>query len=270
MPLSAADRAARSFCCAPPWSCHIPWEDEDVTRATIASPGSTKENKNFIVNNYTATLYTLARIFDVGDQLLRRSEGAAENLVRRKLARAVGLGEDHYALNGTGTSEPFGLLTAIGASDDYVSTFSSPSDSTIAGSVAAAVATAAGALENRGAIADGVVMNTLDFWRMLRQGADTAGFWLNPNLDVNAGRALSLWGIPVRHTPNIASDTLVVGEFSSVEFYRGLGYRVDVSSEAGDRWDKNLTGFRGEEDIAFDARPAVYAGRFQRITNAVP
>jgi hypothetical protein len=42
-----------------------------------------------------------------------------------------------------------------------------------------------------------------------------------------------------------------------------------VSSEAGDRWDKNLTGFRGEEEIAFDARHAVYAGRFQRITNAV-
>ncbi len=102
-------------------------------------------------------------------------------------------------------------------------------------------------------------MNTTDFWRMLRQGADTAGFWLDPGVDVQSGRALSAWGIPIRHTPNIASDTLVVGEFKSVKFYRGQGYRVDVSSEAGDRWDKNLTGFRGEEDIAFDARPAVYA-----------
>ena len=52
-------------------------------------------------------------------------------------------------------------------------------------------------------------------------------------------------------------------------FFKGQGYRVDTSSEAGDRWDKNLTGFRGEEEIAFDARPAVYAGKFQRITNAV-
>jgi hypothetical protein len=49
---------------------------------------------------------------------------------------------------------------------------------------------------------------------------------------------------------------------------RGHGYRVDVCSEVGDRWDKNLTSFRGEEEIAFDARPAVYAGKFQRITNA--
>jgi hypothetical protein len=42
-----------------------------------------------------------------------------------------------------------------------------------------------------------------------------------------------------------------------------------VSSEAGDRWDKNLTGFRGEEDIAFDARPAVYTGYFQRLIDVV-
>jgi hypothetical protein len=45
---------------------------------------------------------------------------------------------------------------------------------------------------------------------------------------------------------------------------------VDVSSEAGDRWDKNLTGFRGEEEIAFDARPFVYTGLFQRVANILP
>ena len=66
---------------------------------------------------------------------------------------------------------------------------------------------------------------------------------------------------------NISS---IRGEFGAVQFFRGQGYRVDTSSEAGDRWDKNLTGFRGEEEIAFDARPSVYAGKFQRVSNAVP
>ena len=245
----------------------VPWEQETISRAVIALPGATKENSNFIVNNYTATLYTLARIFDVGNQLLRQSAGAAEQLVRSKLARAIGLGEDWYALNGTGSSMPYGLLTALGTSGTYVSTFSSPSDSTIAGSFAAAVATAAGTLEDRGAEANGAICNTADFWRAMRQGADTAGFWIDPGAP--AGRQLSLWGIPVRPSPSVPTDTIVVGDFASVQFYRGAGYRVDVSSEAGDRWDKNLTGFRGEVEIAFDARPAVYAGRFQRITNAV-
>ena len=257
----------------------IPWEQEGISRAVIALPGATKENSNFIVNNYSATLYTLARIFDVGNQLLRHSQGAAERLVRRKLARAFALGEDYYAIQGSGSSQPYGLLTALGTSGDYVSTFSSPADNTVAGSVASAIATAAGALENRGAMATGAVMNTVDFWRMARQGSDEAGFFFNPaegpsNIDAAGagtagGRGWSVFGIPLRHTPNVPTDTLVVGDFADVDFYRGEGYRVDTSSEAGDRWDKNLTGFRGEEEIAFDARPAVYTGKFQRITNAV-
>ena len=245
----------------------VPWEDSADSRAVIASPGSTKENANFIVGSYTATLYTLARIFDVGNQLLRQSAGAAEQLVRAKLASAVARGEDYYAIQGTGSSEPYGLLTAIGSSGPYVSTFSSPADNTVAGSVAAAIATAAGALENRGARADGAIMNTADWWRARRQGTDEAGFLLDPT--AASGREMSLFGIRVRHSPNVPSDTIVVGEFRSALFFRGAGYRVDVSSEAGDRWDKNLTGFRGESEIAFDARPAVYTGRFQRIVNAV-
>jgi hypothetical protein len=66
-----------------------------------------------------------------------------------------------------------------------VSTFSSPADNTVAGSVIAAVSTAAGALEARGAVADGIVMNTADYWRARRQGADTAGFWIDPAAPAN-------------------------------------------------------------------------------------
>jgi hypothetical protein len=31
-----------------------------------------------------------------------------------------------------------------------------------------------------------------------------------------------------------------------------------------------LTGFRGEEEMGFDARPAVYAGYFQLSTDVIP
>jgi HK97 family phage major capsid protein len=248
----------------------IPWESDVIARAVIAAAGATKENSNFAVNNYSATLYTLARIFDVGNQLLRQSEGAAEQLVRSKLARAFALGEDYYALNGSGSSQPYGLLTALGTSGDHVTTFSSPSNSTVAGSMISAVLTAAGELADLGAIPDGVVLNSGDFYLMARQGSDTAGFWRDPfapiasiGQDVNGPG-----GFRWRHSPNVPTDTIVVGEFSTTPFFRGEGYRVDTSSEAGDRWDKNLTGFRGEEEIAFDARPAVYTRKFKRIVNA--
>lgn len=256
----------------------IPWEDGNSTysRAVIAAAGATKENKNFLVNNYTATLYTLARIFDVGNQLLRQSEGAAERLVRSSLARAFALGEDYYAIQGSGSSQPYGLLTALGTSGTYVTTHSSPATTTIAGNWATAVAKAAGAIADRGAVPDAVVMNSGDYWNSIVSGADAAGFYVNPmgggfgfNAAATGTTGAGPWGLSLRHTPNMPSDSLVVGAYKSAMFFRGQGYRVDVSSEAGDRWDKNLTGFRGEEEIAFDARPAVYTGNFQRIVNVM-
>ena len=250
----------------------IPFENSATTRAIVVAAGVTKENQDFIVGAYTATLYTLARIFDVGNQLLRQSEGVAEQLVRSRLARAFGLGEDYYALQGSGSSEPYGLLTAIGTTGQYVTTFSSPSDSTVAGSVISAVMTMMGVLANRGADPDGAVLNTADFYEMRRQGSDSAGFWIDPFASVppvgsdDAGPLGLRW----RHSPNMPTDSSVVGEYRSALFIRGQSYRVDVSDQAGTRWDKNETGFRGEEEIAFDARPPVYTGRFQRVINTVP
>lgn len=248
----------------------IPWEQEGISRAVIALPGATKENSNFIANNYTATLYTLARIFDVGNQLLRHSQGAAERLVRSKLARAFALGEDYYAINGSGTNQPYGLLTALdNSASAYITTFSSPADNTVAGSVITAVLSAAGDLANRGAVPDAVVLNSADFYRAWRQGTDEAGFFSDPFRSIAAiGQDVAgPGGFRWRHSPNMPTDHLIVGEYGTTQFFRGDGYRVDTSSEAGDRWDKNLTGFRGEEEIAFDARPAVFTGKFQLIEN---
>jgi hypothetical protein len=60
-------------------------------------------------------------------------------------------------------------------------------------------------------------------------------------------------------------DSLVIGEGDAAKFYTGQGFRIDSASEAGTRWDYNLTGFRGEEEIGFNAQPAVYTGAFQRL-----
>ncbi len=68
----------------------------------------------------------------------------------------------------------------------------------------------------------------------------------------------------------VASDTSIVGDFKSATLFVGDDYRVDVSSEAGDRWDKNLTGFRAEEEIGFNADASVLVGAFQRITGLIP
>lgn len=249
------------------------------TRASVVSRGSTKPNVDIATQNYSATFYTLAQIYDAANQWLRQTGGQGERIIRQRLGQALALGEAYYVLNGTGTNEPKGILTSIGVSGTFVTTHTA-SNSTVAGSAATAIAKASGALANRSRQPDGVVMNAGDFWTMLAQGSDNAGFWVAPAAgpaSVNAAGflqgqpALRLWNsnLGIHPDPNMPADSLVVGAWKEAELYVGEDYRVDSSSEAGTRWDQNLTGFRAEEEIAFNADPYVASGLFQRIIDAV-
>ena len=251
----------------------VPVEGLAPVRATVQAYGATKTNIDFTVSKYSATMYTIAAIYDVGNQLLRNSRGAAEKLVRDRLTRAQALGEAYYILQGSGTNEPKGILTSIGGSGTFVTSFS-PSATTLAGSVATAIAKATGDLAARARTADGVVTNASDFWVMAAQGTDTAGFFLAPAAGPSAINPtigmMRIWGLPVYADVNMPTDSLVVGEWKSATLYTGQTWRVDVSDQAGTRWDTNETGFRGEEEIGFNADAYVTAGIFQRIANAVP
>jgi HK97 family phage major capsid protein len=251
----------------------IPYEGTAPARAVIQTWGEAKENVNFTVGAYTASLVTIARIIDVGNQFLKRSGGAAEALVRSKLGRAFALGENYYVLQGAGGSDPMGILTSLGTvTGTFVSDFTgnTPADNSLPGSIAAAIAVGGGALAARDREAQGVIMNGEDYWRMLRQGTDEAGFFFapvgGPN-DIRPGTLMSPFGVPIVHSSSVPTDDLVVGEFKSLQLFEGDQYRVDTSDVAGDRWDKNLTGFRGEEEIAFNADPYVAEGLLQRVRN---
>lgn len=246
-------------------------------RATVISRGSTKTNVDVSVSQYSATFYTLAQIHDAANQWLRQTGGQGERLIRTRLGQAIALGESYYILQGSGTSEPKGLLTSLGGSGTFVTSHTA-SNSTIAGNAATAIAKASGAIANRNRTPDGVVMNAGDFWTFMAQGADSAGFYIAPTGAASANAvgafsngspAMRIWGLPVYADSNMPADSLVVGAWAEAELYVGADYRIDTSTEAGTRWDQNLTGFRAEEDIAFNADPYVMAGMFQRIVDAV-
>jgi HK97 family phage major capsid protein len=247
------------------------------TRAVVIARGATKTNADVAFANYTATFYTLAVIHDAAEQWLRQTRGQGERLLRERGAEAIANGEAYYVMQGSGTSEPKGLLTSIGASGTFVTTHSSPSVSTVAGNFATAIAKAAGDIAGRNRTATGVVMNPADFWTSLASGADAAGYYLAPGgantVDATGAFgqdfAMRIWGLPVVVSNQMPSDSLVVGDFKAANLYIGADLRIDTSSEAGDRWDKNLIGFRFEEDIAFNADPYVSAGLFQRIVNVM-
>jgi len=252
----------------------IPLEAAAPLRAVVAPFGSTKENVDIASLRYSATLYTIGRIHDVGNQLLRFSAGAAEADVVDRLGRAFALGEAYYILSGSGSAEPLGLLTAIGTSGTYVtadvSGFATP-----AASVFGALASVIGTLENRARRPDAAVVNPADFWTYLvleggasRPYAVSLLQGLGSNGQIDQGQnPLVLFGLPIYRDPNMPAGSALVGEFKATRVYTGLGYRIDSSSEAGTRWDTNETGFRGEEEIGFTGAPYTNAGMFQRITS---
>lgn len=252
----------------------IPFRSSGPSRAVVAGFNTLKENRDLAYNGYSATMYTMALIYDLGKQFVRQSAGAAEQDVMQTLGEAFALGERYYIMSGSGSSEPYGLLTALTASPATYTTSHTPSATTLAGSVATAIAKCAGALATRNVDADRLtaVMSATDYWTMAAQGTDTAGFFYAPAggpANIRPGTLMTPFGIPVLPDPAMTSDRLVVGDFKSLKVYYGDTYRVDSSDQAGTRWDYNLVGFRGEMEIGLDARPAVYSGHFQQVTDLI-
>lgn len=255
----------------------IPVRVAAPTRAAVVAWGDTKTNTNLAYGSYTATMYTLAIIYDLAKQFVRYSAGAAEQDVLSELAHAMELGEAYYILQGSGSSEPYGIQTAIATAFSAYTTSFTASATTLAGSMAKAIATAAGDLAVRNRAPEAALVGAAAYWNMVSQGTDTAGFFFAPaggplslRVDGAAGGA-NPWGIGVYPETQLAgTDDLLVGEFSALDVFFGESYRVDTSDEAGDRWDKNLIGYRGEEEIGLDARAAVFAGAFQFVADIVP
>jgi HK97 family phage major capsid protein len=249
----------------------IPYEVTAITAALLQGAyGSNKDVRDFSFNRATATLYTIAQIADVGNQLLRQSNGSAEAAARRRLGKSIGILEATYVTNGTGSSQPLGFFQAFLAYGDpaaFKTTLSSEPR-------LAAIGRGIAAMETRGIPRDNlvIVMSPTDFWETAVEGLGTtyAGGWA---VDPAGGAAAnppitSAWGVPLKSDPNWPSaqtGTALIIETSDVEIFTGQEYRIDVSSEAGTRFDQNITGFRAEEEFAFNAEPYVRTGRVQKV-----
>jgi HK97 family phage major capsid protein len=249
----------------------IPYVTTAITAALLQGAyGSNKDVRDFSFDQATATLYTIAQIADVGTQLLRQSNGAAEQSARRRLAASIGTREATYITNGSGSSQPLGFFPAIMAFGDvaaFKTTLSSePRLTTIARAIAA--------METRGVARANLVfyVDPTTYWEIASEGLGSsyAGGWA---VDPAGGAAAnppitSAWGVPLRSDPNWPAAEVGTGlliDTSEVQMFVGQDYRIDVSSEAGNRFDQNITGFRAEEEFGFNAQPYVRTGRVQKI-----
>ena len=80
-----------------------------------------------------------------------------------------------------------------------------------------------------------------------------------------AGRWRRTRGTTATITSDLPSGTPSPEPGPTADIDIGSEVRIDVSSEAGRRFDQNVTGFRAEEEFAFNAEPYVRTGKFVKI-----
>lgn len=259
------------------------------SRMQYANWGVTKENRDETYGSYTANLVTFATIFDVGKQYLRFSAGAAERDVLDELAKAAALAENFEVIAGPGTGTVgsgdacLGIYTALNATPAFLGVKAgktgSATSSTVVGSFVAALAEMSGILAGRNRTPTAFVVDHTTYWTAFAQGSDSAGFWASPagiaaGLTVDAAGQMRFVGIPILYdtnlTANATSKILIGAEWDAFKLYRGMEFRIDSSDQAGDRWDKNLVGFRGEMELGFNADTGVHVGAAQLMTAVIP
>ena len=269
-----------------------PYRTGAPSRAQFSNWGATKENRDEAYGSYTATLGTMALIYDVGKQYLRFSAGSAEEDVMDELAKAHGLGENYAVIAGPGTgaltpgvNDPTeGVYTALaaGAATYHTTTFTA-ANATILGSAGKGFTLLLKALAQRSREATAIVIDAGAYWDILGEGSDAAGFFI-PAIESattisgfqrSPDGTLRFHGVPVFRDANLDANSgqtglAIAGEWDTLKLYRGTEFRIDTSDQAGTRWDYNLVGFRGEQEFGIHAGTAVSVGAFQYLTGIVP
>jgi HK97 family phage major capsid protein len=258
------------------------------TRMTFQDWGTTKENLNEAYGSYTANLGTMARVYDISKQYMRFSAGSAEQDVLDELTKAAILGENYYMIAGAGTGSvgsgdpTTGVYTSLNNTATflgYKGAFSSASNSTVAGSFANACISIMSSLAGRARRPTAILVDSTTFFTAIGQGSDNAGFWVNPAggptgfTRTNSG-GLAFWGVPIYYDINLgtnAATKIAIGaQWDAFRLLRGMEFRIDSTDVAGNRWDQNLIGYRGEQEIGFNADTAVHVGAAQLLTSVIP
>lgn len=259
------------------------------SRMQYANWGATKENRDETYGSYTANLVTFAAIYDISKQYLRFSAGSAEEDVLDELVRAAELAENYEIIAGPGTGTSgtgdacLGIYTALNASPAWLGVkgakTGSATSSTVVGSFVNALAEMSGILAGRSRHATAFVVDSTTYWTALAQGSDNAGFWAAPaglaaGLRVSDRGEASFFGVPILYDTNLganaATKILIGAEWDAFKLHRGSEFRIDSSDQAGERWDRNLVGFRGEMELGFNADTGVHVGAAQLMTAVIP
>ncbi len=203
-----------------------------VTAHLAAKPESTLS-----VERASTSLYTVATVSDQIPRQLLAAFGDLESFVSNELGLAVLESCENYALNGTGSGQPTGILNAS------IGSQAKGGDST-----ADAIRKAITTLRNAHVTPEAVIMNPSDL-ETLEMETDANGQYL---LGGPVGSAPgSIWRVRVVESTALAAGTGLVGNFAlGARRWMGLS-RLAWSEAVSDDFAKNAVRFLAETGFGF-------------------
>lgn len=185
---------------------------------------------------------TLAHFVVASKQVLDDVPGL-QSVIDAELIFGVKDIEDQQLLNGGGTGAD--LLGVMVGAAHYVAAFALPALKTQIDVLLAAIAQ----VEALAYLADGIVLNPLD-WRLIHTLKNTQGDYIGGG-PFTTEQIARLWALPVATTASMASGSFLVGAFQQgAQIFDRQEVVVEVSTEDGDNFRKNLVTIRAEERLA--------------------
>lgn len=225
------------------------YEETTFTNAAAAvTEGNAKPESALDFTLRSENVRKYATFVPVTDEMLA-DVPAFESYIRQRLGFMVRQVEESALINGTGVAPAVqGILGRVG-----VQTVSGYGLSTLDSIYKAITLIRANAFAEPTAL----VIHPLD-WFDIRTSKDNQGnYLLGP---ATAEGDLSIWGLAVRVTTNIAQNTGLVGAFRPhAQIFRRSGIDIAISTENEDYFIKNKVAVRAEERFALAVyRPSAF------------
>lgn len=223
-------------------SIEWPAQTGRINNAAAVAEGALKPQSDYQFELKTWPVRTLAHWVVASKQILD-DVPALMSIIDQELVFGVKDVEDSQLLNGSGSGADL-LGIAVNATP-YVEAFDLGPMATQIDVLLAAIAQ----VETLSYLADGIVLNPLD-WRLIQSLKDTEGRYIGGG-PFTTEQIARLWALPVATTTGIASGSFLVGAFQQgAQLFDRQEVVVEVSTESGDSFIRNLCVIRAEERLA--------------------
>jgi HK97 family phage major capsid protein len=95
------------------WKHIMPAQSTKATPGIVAEGVTATASEPNLANSKTIQLYKDTLEFALSDELLADTSSNLEQFIQNEIARAMAVSANNYIVNGSGSSQPFGLLTRV-------------------------------------------------------------------------------------------------------------------------------------------------------------